>query len=199
MIYLRLFLTFLEIGAFTFGGGYAMLPLIQQKLIENEWMSVEEIVNFIAISESTPGVFAVNCATYVGKTVGGVTGFWGGFFGAVCATVGVVLPSFVILLLVSRVYTKFRENFVVRSCMSGLKPAVIGLLAAAVLSIGKTVFFPSGVSLSVLAGLPFWLSLAVCALAFFGAEKKVHPIFLIAGGAAVGLVLGYAGLLPDLT
>ena len=89
MIYLELFLTFLKIGAFTFGGGYAMLPLIQSEVASHSWLNQEELVNFIAVSESTPGPFAVNISTYVGTTVGGLPGSF-------CATLGVVFPSFVI-------------------------------------------------------------------------------------------------------
>ena len=104
-IYLHLFLTFLSIGAFTFGGGYAMLPLIQKAVIDNEWLTEEAIVNFIAVSESTPGPFAINIATYVGMETGG-------FLGAICATLGVVAPSFVIILIVARIYVliKFQPN-----------------------------------------------------------------------------------------
>ena len=103
MIYLELFLTFFMIGAFTFGGGYAMLPLMQEQVVA-KWghiISAEEIIDFIAVSESTPGPFAINMATYVGSEVGGI-------FGAVCATLGVVVPSFVVILIVAKCYDKFR-------------------------------------------------------------------------------------------
>ena len=95
MIYLELFLTFLKIGAFTFGGGYAMLPLIQDAVLQNKWSTQEEIIDFIAVSESTPGPFAINMATYVGSQTGGV-------LGAVCATLGVVLPSFIVILIIAK-------------------------------------------------------------------------------------------------
>ena len=95
MIYLELFLTFFMIGLFTFGGGYAMLPLIQEQVIGKGWMTSEQIVDFIAVSESTPGPFAVNRATFIGTQMGGV-------LGAVCATLGVVLPSFIIILIVAK-------------------------------------------------------------------------------------------------
>lgn len=132
-IYLKLFLTFLKIGAFTFGGGYAMLPLIQQEVIKNGWLTEEQILNFIAVSESTPGPFAINISTYIGTEKGG-------FFGALAATLGVALPSFVIILIVARVFTAFRKNRFVSGAMSGLKPAVIGLIGAAVITVGKSVF-----------------------------------------------------------
>ena len=103
MIFLELFLTFFKIGLFTFGGGYAMLPFIQEAVVTNKWMPEEEIVNFIAVSESTPGPFAVNISTYVGAEMGG-------FLGSVCATLGVVLPSFIVILIVSRIYDAFKTN-----------------------------------------------------------------------------------------
>ena len=99
MIYLKLFLTFFKIGLFTFGGGYAMLPLIQQQVVEKQWMTLERVNQFVSISESTPGPFAVNMATYVGAEMGGV-------FGSVCATLGIVLPSFIVILIVAKCYEK---------------------------------------------------------------------------------------------
>ena len=103
MIYLKLFLTFFKIGAFTFGGGYAMLPLIQQEVLSQGWMDLEQLVNFIAVSESTPGPLAVNLSTYIGAETGGL-------LGALSATIGVVLPSFVIILLVAKFYQAFRPT-----------------------------------------------------------------------------------------
>ena len=111
-IYLELFLTFFKIGLFTFGGGYAMLPLIQDEVLAHKWMKIEEILNFIAVSESTPGPFAINCATYVGIETGGI-------FGAVCSTLGVVTPSFIVILCVARFYKKFKESKAVSSVMTG--------------------------------------------------------------------------------
>ena len=101
MIYLELIWAFFKIGAFTFGGGYAMIPLIQSEVTSRGWMSTEEILNFIAVSESTPGPFAINMATYIGTET---AGFWG----AVCATGAVVLPSFIIILIIAK-FTRFLE------------------------------------------------------------------------------------------
>ncbi|MBR5519216.1 MAG: chromate transporter [Clostridia bacterium] len=189
MIFLELFLTFFKIGAFTFGGGYAMLPLIQAEVTANGWISEEAIVNFIAVSESTPGPFAINMATYVGSELGGV-------LGSLCATLGVVMPSFVIILIVAKCFEKFKTNRIVKGCMSGLKPAAIGLIGAAVVSVGKTVFFPVGWALSVFSGAPFYLSLAICAVMAVAAFKKVHPILIICASAAIGIAAGYLLDLP---
>lgn len=187
MIYLELFITFLTIGAFTFGGGYAMLPLIQNAVIEHGWLSESEIVNFIAVSESTPGPFAINIATYVGMETGG-------FLGAVCATLGVVLPSFVIILIVARIYKKFQESKIVEGCMTGLRPTVIGLIAGAVLTIGQTVFFPDGFGFANLNYYIIIISVIICLIGIFLLfKKKVHPIILIVVSAALGVGAGYLG------
>ncbi len=184
MIYLELFLTFLKIGAFTFGGGYAMLPLIQSEVAAHGWLDEKALVDFIAVSESTPGPFAVNVSTYVGAEVGGV-------LGSLCATLGVVFPSFVIILLVAKCFEKFRESTVVKGCMSGLKPAVVGLIGAAVISVGKTVFIHDGASLAVFADASFYVSLVIFALSVVLAFKKLHPIIIICASALLGVAAGY--------
>ncbi len=184
MIYLELFLIFLGIGAFTFGGGYAMLPLIQDAVAAKGWLTEEELVNFMAVSESTPGPFAINMSTYVGMEVGGLPG-------AVIATTGVVLPSFIIILVMAKFFARFKENVVVKGCMSGLKPAVIGMIGTAVLSTGMTVFFPLGFTVAAFTTVSF-----ICSLAIFGgslvmALKKIHPIIIILISAVAGIVIGY--------
>ncbi len=184
MILLDLFWTFFKIGLFTFGGGYAMLPLIQAAVAEHGWLSQEALVNFVAVSESTPGPFAVNISTYVGFEMGGVPG-------AACATLGVVLPSFLIILLVARFYARFRASRVVSGVMSGLKPAAIGLIGSAVLTMGRTVLFPDGVSSSVFTGPAFWVTLVIFAGMAVLIFRKVHPILLICISAVLGIAAGY--------
>lgn len=179
MIYFNLFWTFFKIGAFTFGGGYAMLPLIQGEVLKNGWISQDELLNFIAVSESTPGPFAINIATYVGITLGG---FWGALF----STLGVILPSFLIILLVARFFEKFSENGIVKGIMSGLKPAVIGLILSAVLSVGKTVLFPNG----FLFNEKFYLSLGIFLISAVLIFKKLHPIYVIIISAILGILSG---------
>ncbi len=181
MIYLTLLWTFFKIGAFTFGGGYAMLPLIQAEVAAHNWMSGAELVNFVAVSESTPGPFAVNIATYVGAETGGIVG-------AVCATAGVVLPSFIIILIVAKFFDKFKNSRTVSGCMSGLRPAVVGLIASAVISVGQTVFLPwNGLAAFLASGGIFGFSLL---LVF----KKLHPIIVIVISGVLGIALGYAGV-----
>ena len=181
MIYLKLFLIFFKIGAFTFGGGYAMLPLIQQEVLSQGWMDLEQLVNFIAVSESTPGPLAVNLSTYIGAETGGL-------LGSFCATVGVVLPSFVIILLVAKFYQAFQTNTLVKGCMNGLRPTVVGMIGASLLSVGASAFPAAG-------GVMQWVLAAVLLAAILVAHwKKVHPIVLIVGSAVVGIAAGYAGL-----
>ena len=148
-IYLELFVTFFKIGLFTFGGGYAMLPLIQKEVLAHDWMELEEVINFIAVSESTPGPFAINCATYVGIETGGI-------LGAVCATLGVVMPSFIVILCVARFYKKFKESKIVSSVMTGLRPAVIGLIGSAAIL--------SAVALPLVTLFGYKISLGACSI-----------------------------------
>ena len=188
MIYLELFYTFFMIGAFTFGGGYAMLPMIQEQ-VAARWGDVipaEALVNFVAVSESTPGPFAVNMATYVGATMGGP-------LGSLCATLGVVMPSFVIILIVAKCYDKFRQSRIVKGCMTGLKPAVVGLIANAVLNVLVTVFFPAGLSLAVFTTPAFYIYLGIFGVMLLLAFKKVHPIAIVCLSAAIGIGVGYLG------
>ena len=182
MLYLELFLTFFKIGLFTIGGGYAMLPLIQADVQAKGWMTAEELVNFIAVSESTPGPFAVNVSTYVGAELAGLPG-------AFCATLGVVLPSFLIILLVARFYAAFRSSAIVSGAMGGLRPAVIGMIGAAVVSVGQTVFLPEG--LAAVTAYPLVCSLAIFALMAVLTHKKLHPIVIILLSALLGIVTGY--------
>lgn len=191
MIFLQLFFTFFKIGAFTFGGGYAMLPLIQKEVVSLGWMTNETILNFIAVSESTPGPFAINMATYVGQAMGGTYGLWGNLLGAFSATLGVVLPSFIIILLVARFFEKFKESTVVKGCMTGLKPAVIGMIGAAVVSNGATVFFPVGFSFATFLTVEFISAAVIFALALILALKKAHPILIILLSAVLGIAVGY--------
>ena len=197
MIFLELFWTFFCIGAMTFGGGYAMLPQIQSE-VAKRWGSFipqEMMIDFVAVSESTPGPFAVNMATYVGAEMGGQGGSaLGSVFGSFCATMGVVLPSFMIILIVAKCYDRFRQSKLVKGCMSGLKPAVVGLIGNAVLTVFMTVFFPAGLTLSVFTMPSFYVFAGVFGLMLLLAFKKVHPIIILCLSAAIGIAVGYLGI-----
>ena len=185
MIFLELFWTFFKIGAFTFGGGYAMIPLIQSEVTAKGWIDAASIVDFIAVSESTPGPIAVNMATYIGSEMGGV-------FGAFCATLGVVLPSFVIILIVAKCFERFRRSRAIQGAMSGLKPAVVGLIANAVLNVVLEVF---SFNLDALKAPGTYVSLVLFGGMTLLAFKKVHPIIIICISAVVGIIFGYVGWL----
>ena len=194
MIFLKLFLTFFKIGLFTFGGGYAMLPFIQSEFIKNDWMAEQEIVDFIAVSESTPGPFAVNISTYIGSVLGGQTPlgeFFGSIFGGFCATLGVVLPSFIVILIVAKCYDKFKESKIVKGCMTGLKPAVVGLIGSAFIGMAMTVFIPLGFTVAIFKDISLYISLAILAISLVLSFKKVHPILVICISAVLGIVTGY--------
>ena len=118
----------------------------------------------------------------------------GGLLGSACATLGVILPSFVIILIVAKCYEKFRNSSVVKGCMTGLKPAVVGLIAGAILSVALDVFFPAGLSLAPLTTVSFYLSVGIFAVMLVLALKKVHPILIILFSAVAGIAIGYLGL-----
>ena len=184
MILLILFLTFFKIGAFTFGGGYAMLPLIKEEVLRKGWMELSSLIDFIAVSESTPGPFAINMATFVGNKTGGI-------LGSVCATLGVVAPSFIIILIVAKFFEKFKDNKIVQGCMTGLKPAAVGLIGAAAVSIAVSVFIPNGFSTAIFKDISLYISLVIFIMSIVLAFKKVHPIIIICISAVLGIVTGY--------
>lgn len=167
---LSLFWTFFKIGAFTFGGGYAMIPLIQREVVENhKWLDDEDIMSVIAISESTPGPIAINMATFVGYRTAGV-------LGSTMATLGVVLPSFVIILLVSGILREFYDLPVVRYAFYGIRAGVLALIFKALWTLYKKC--PHNILSYIL------MAAAFVAVAFF----KVSALVVIIGCAACGLI-----------
>lgn len=191
MILLKLFLTFFKIGAFTFGGGFAMLPLVQEEVLANGWLTREQIIDFIAVSESTPGPFAINMATFVGQQVGGIPG-------SIVSTLGIVLPSFLVVLIISKVYEKIKGKTVVKGMMGGLKAAVVGLISVALFSLIRTVFLDHFQVVDITTFLnavktPAFLVMAVLTVGMtvLAFQKKIHPIFLIVISAGLGIAAGY--------
>jgi len=191
MIYIMLFLSFFKIGLTTFGGGYAMIPLITETVVGRGWSSEAELIDIIAIAESTPGPFAVNAATFVGMRQAG-------FAGAAAATSGVVLPSFIIILIIAKFIMRFAELKGVKWAMEGLRPAVAGLVLAAGLSIAFTCFgvsplsmFSDGIKAAAadfnLSGLVMFLLVGAAYVKF-----KLNAYKIIGLSAAMGLVWGYA-------
>lgn len=190
MIYLSLFYEFFIIGLFTFGGGYAMIPLIQQTVLENGWLTETQIIDFIAVSESTPGPLAVNMSTFVGMKTAGL-------LGAFMATTGVVLPSFIIIYFISGNYYKFQNNRIVKGAMSGLKPAVVALIAYSFLSVFFQIFqtdkiFPIFSNLNeIIITKNDIISIVTVVISIILIIKKKHPILVIGTGALIGLFLGF--------
>ncbi len=167
---LLLLLTFLKIGAFTFGGGYAMIPLIQKEVVDKrKWISNEDILDIIAIAESTPGPIAINSATFVGyKTAG----FWGSF----CSTLGVVLPSFLIIIAISFILTQFQDLKVVQYAFNGIRAGVLALIIKAWVSMYKQC--PKNITSYVIAILSF----------VFAAILNVNVLIVIIFCALFGLI-----------
>ena len=189
MIYLQLFLSFLQIGAFSFGGGYAAMPLIQNQVVQlHPWLSQSEFTDLITISQMTPGPIAVNSATFVGTRIAGVPG-------ALAATIGCVLPSCILVTILAKIYLKYRSLSLLQGILKSLRPAVIAMIAAAGVSILVTAFWGNDISsldldailssTNIRAVGIFLLSLILLA------RFKMDPIhvMLLSGGAEVVMQL----------
>ena len=178
MIYLQLLYSYLKIGFFGFGGGYAMLSLIQNEVVvQNQWMTNAEFTDIVAISQMTPGPIAINSATYIGYTV---AGFWG----SVVATTAVCLPALTLMILITRFFLHLRDNRYVKGAISGMKPVVVGMIGAAALLL---IFPKSDDGASFIDG---W-SWALFAAAMIASYKKINPILLIVLGAVAGVAIYY--------
>lgn len=186
MIYLSLFLTFFEIGLFTFGGGYAMISLIREKTLALGWLTEEELLNMIAVSESTPGPIAVNMATFVGSTQGGI-------LGSLAATLGVVLPSFIIILLISALIRSFLKYKGVQAFLDGVRPCVVALiLATAITMLLSTLLGITTVNGGFapdVRGILILAILVAIALIFQKIKRrKPSPILMILISAGLGML-----------
>ena len=193
-LYLDLFLTFLKIGSVSFGGGYAMIPLVTEEVIAHGWMTATEVLNFIAVAESTPGPIAINMATFIGASEGYAEGgIWGALLGAFCATSGVVLPSFIIILIVASLLKGLLKYKGVKAVLESLRPVVVGLiLGTAIKMILSVIFSVEEIS----AGFSFdWKALvifAVVVLTHYGyklwRKKALSPIILTVISAGLGIL-----------
>ena len=192
---LQLAWTFFLIGAFTFGGGYAMLSLIQnQVVVEHSWISESAFTDIVAVSQMTPGPIGINSATYVGfEVLQGATGsHLLGICGSLTATLSIMLPSFILMLLIVRFYEKFRTSTLYAGTMSFVKPAVVGLIgAAAVILILKTTWTGFTPNVQIVAdNFPDWKSWVLLGGALAaGYWGKLNPIYLILAGAVLGIIL----------
>lgn len=186
MIYLKLFLTFLQIGAVSFGGGYAMISLIREKMLAFGWLSEEKLLNMIAVSESTPGPIAVNMATFVGAEQGGI-------LGSFAATLGVVLPSFIIILLVAALMRGFLKYKGVQAFLSGIRPCVVAMiLATAVTLFFSTIFHFQNINSSFEMDFKGLMIFGILILLAFILKKirrkKPSPILMILISACLGMI-----------
>lgn len=187
MILLELFLTFFEIGALTFGGGYAMIPFVREQVLLHGWLTEEELLNMIAVSESTPGPIAVNMATFVGSNEAGI-------LGSACATLGVVLPSFIIILIVASLLKNFLKYNGVKAFLSGVRPCVVSLILGTAITLFLSVLlgigggdFTPNIDLKGIIIFAIVVSSATIYKKIKG--KKPSPILMIAISACLGMVL----------
>lgn len=191
MIFLYLFITFFEIGLFGFGGGYGMLSLIQHETVEHwHWLSSSEFTDIVAISQMTPGPIGINSATYCGYTAVSNAGYSSSMavFGSAVATFALVLPSLILMILISRMFMRYMNTHTVQSVFTGLRPAVVGLLAAATLLL----MTPENFSTPSEDTWQFYISVALFLATFFGTKVvKINPIKMIGCCAIAGIILFY--------
>lgn len=186
-IYLELFLTFFKIGLFTFGGGYAMISLVKESCLTKGWLTEGELLNFIAICESTPGPIAINMATFVGSSQAGI-------LGSLVATLGVVLPSFIIILIIAMVLHNLLKIKAVNSFIEGIKPCIVGLISATFI----TLFLSTIFNISKIETLEFnfnYFGLIIFGIVFIASfiykkivKKAISPILLILLSGVLGII-----------
>lgn len=178
-ILLILFFVFFKIGMFSFGGGYAILPLIQADVVDlHKWVNVQQFTDIVAISQVTPGPISLNAATYVGYLIGNKAGFWDAFIMGTAATLGLILPSVIIMTIFSKFYLKFQDNKYMDNAFAGLKIVVVGLiLAAAIMLIDKNNFID-------------WKSVVIFIISVILVLKwKVNPILLTVIAGIAGIII----------
>lgn len=190
MILLELFLTCFKVGLFTIGGGAAIIPILQQEVVAKGWISMEEVLTYIAISESTPGPIAINMATFVGSSQAG-------FLGALCATLGMVMPSFIIILVIAKFFSHFSENKYIKTVLVSIRPFVVGMILSAGLYLVLSAIGVSSLesikntdftSIDGLLGIILTALLALVMFVYKKIFKKPVPVItFIAISAVVGI------------
>lgn len=186
MIYLQLFLSFLQIGLFSFGGGYAAMPLIQGQVVTaHGWLSMSEFTDLITISQMTPGPIAVNSATFVGIKIAGIPG-------ALIATLGCILPSCIIVTVIAKLYLKYREMNMLQGVLNSLRPAVVAMIASAGISILITAFWESSASIA-LAGTK-WSLVVIFAICVVLLQKvKMNPVWVMVAAGVMKVAVSFPG------
>ena len=186
MIYLQLFLSFLQVGMFSFGGGYAAMPLIQGQVVTgHHWISMSEFTDLITISQMTPGPIAVNSATFVGIKIAGIPG-------ALAATFGCILPSCIIVTVIAKLYLKYRSMEVLQGVLGSLRPAVVAMIASAGVSIFVTAVW-SGIDMISIAGTK-WNLVVIFAVSVVLLRKfKLNPVWVMLLSGGMQVIVGLAG------
>lgn len=199
MIFLRLFFEFFKTGLFAVGGGLATIPFLRDMSASTGWFTDADLTTMIAVSESTPGPMGVNMATYVGFRIGSSFGHVTGILGSVVATLGLITPSVIVILIVAGVLDRFRDSRLVDSAFKGLRPASTALIAAAGLGVARNVLLRLGAAgaETELTKLINWPCIVLALAVFFCTQhkklKKLHPICFIALSAVIGIVFKFAG------
>ena len=183
MIYLELLFSFIQIGLFSIGGGYAALPLIQEQVVDiHHWLSMAEFTDLITISQMTPGPIAINAATFVGNRIAGIGG-------SVVATLGCVIPSFIIVLTLAYFYFKYKNITIVQGVLGGLRPTVVALIASAGISILVTAFWGEKGFTTNVSDINL-IAIGLFAASFFILRKfKPNPIWVMGGSGIVGMII----------
>ena len=186
MIYLKLFLTFLKIGAVSFGGGYGMISLIREDCLSNGWLTEAELLNFVGVAESTPGPIAVNMATFVGSSQAGI-------LGALFATLGVVLPSFLLILVIAALLSKLMKYAGVKATLGGIRPAIVGMILATAGITFLSVIFQFGAVGSTFSfdwkSLCIFIGISILSLSYQRWKKRAFsPILLVVCSAVLGVI-----------
>lgn len=186
MIYLELFWSFVQVGLFCVGSGYASMPLIQAQVIDvHGWLSISEFIDIFTISQMTPGPIGINAATFVGMKVAG-------FLGAIVATLGFVTPSFILGIILAKLFFKYGNIGVIKGILNGLRPAVVALICSAGMSFIFLALFNTEKMPINVADIDY-LGLFVLIVAFIAVRKKVGIIKILAGSGVLGLILGLIG------
>lgn len=169
-ILMKLFLTFLKIGTFSFGGGYAMIPFIQKEIVEkNTWISISDFIDIIGISQMTPGPVAINSATFVGYKLSGI-------IGSIFATIGVVTTSFILVIIANRTLEKFKESKAIKAALAGMRPILIALILKATIDLAKESYIDlKSIAIATIIGIVLF-------------KKNINPILAIVTSGALGLM-----------
>ncbi len=185
MIYLRLFLEFFKVGLFTFGGGYAMIPLIKEMVLKYGWLTETQFYDFIGVCETTPGPIAVNMATYIGSVNGG-------FLGSLVATIGVVLPSFIIILMIVTILKKVLESRIFKNALNGIKPVIIALiLSTGIVMVMKSLGYNdiNSFNFDFKSLIIFIILLIIYFISNVFFKKKLNPILIILVSGVLGIIV----------